>query len=753
MTRQTASETLEPTAPVVEEPAAPAADAVVGDAVEDPAPADDPAPDAVIGDPIEDEVASDATGADASATDQAPAVEEAPAAPDAPAAPADSQTDSPSTAASFTDGTTADNNSPPVEEAVAANPTIASDKADYAAGTRVVLSGSNWQGDTEVAIVVNDTYGSSWRREVTVTVSPEGTITDAFTLPEWFVSDYNIAATGVQSGRVAKSTFTDTANFIGLDFAAATPGTYDHATGGGAWNDKSKQYVVESLEGGDFICGDTVSFLQQIKLDGSQANPANPRNIELTYQFLLDTTGQTGVALGPVVDVQVNPNDTGNNNDGNSVVTWQADNNDETSVPPYFTPGKVNTLTVQVTDLENTEAVILRIDVVISCKFAGTPTGNLQASLTGANVTNTQEGAIPAGGQTVPFQSTADLVFPGRIIVDKVTDPSGALDLFDFEVSAPGSDLVPAYFESFELADATTPFASGNVNPSRAMIGKTDTLIAGSYTIKELTLPAGWHSGTLLCTSDVTGLSVEYDVQEAVVSLREGETITCTFQNILDTARLTLVKTVTNDNGGTAKDTDWTLTATGSTTISGQTGSTAVTEHVILPGTYSLSESAGPAGYTPSAWTCVGADSFTATSVTVGRDDDVTCTITNDDIAPKLHLRKVVVNDNGGTATVADFTLTANGAGANDLSGTSPVDSGAGLQADTWALSETDAGRLQRLGLESAWVARRTGRTSPSASAARPPARSPTTTSRRSCTCARSWSTTTVARPRLPTSP
>ena len=47
------------------------------------------------------------------------------------------------------------------------------------------------------------------------------------------------------------------------------------------------------------------------------------------------------------------------------------------------------------------------------------------------------------------------------------------------------------------------------------------------------------------------------------------------------------------------------------------------------------------------------------------------------------------MNNNGGTATVADFTLTANGAGSNDLSGTSPVDSGAGLQADTWALSET----------------------------------------------------------------
>ena len=42
------------------------------------------------------------------------------------------------------------------------------------------------------------------------------------------------------------------------------------------------------------------------------------------------------------------------------------------------------------------------------------------------------------------------------------------------------------------------------------------------------------------------------------------------------------------------------------------------------------------------------------------------------DIAPKLHLRKVVVNDNGGTQTVADFTLTANGAGRQRSVGHEP---------------------------------------------------------------------------------
>ena len=90
--------------------------------------------------------------------------------------------------------------------------------------------------------------------------------------------------------------------------------------------------------------------------------------------------------------------------------------------------------------------------------------------------------------------------------------------------------------------------------------------------------------------------------------------------------------------------------------------------------TWTLSETPA-AGYAASDWVCVGGTQGDATHITVGLAGEATCTTTtNDDIAPKLHLRKVVVNDNGGTKTVADFTLTADGTAANDLSGTSPVD-------------------------------------------------------------------------------
>ena len=122
--------------------------------------------------------------------------------------------------------------------------------------------------------------------------------------------------------------------------------------------------------------------------------------------------------------------------------------------------------------------------------------------------------------------------------------------------------------------------------------------------------------------------------------------------------------------------------------------------NIVHDGTFYVSETGGLTGYTSTLACTRNGTAFTpgATGSVVfaspankpeTNTDNVICTFTNTVVPPKLHLRKVVVNDNGGTATVANFTLTANGTGANDLSGTSPVDSGPSLLADTWTLSET----------------------------------------------------------------
>src|SRR5215213_4575845 len=87
-------------------------------------------------------------------------------------------------------------------------PAIQSDKADYAPGELVTLTGGNWQAGESVNIVVNDDAGQTWNRNVNVTADASGNITDSFNLPDWFVATYSVTATGAQSG-VATSTFTD----------------------------------------------------------------------------------------------------------------------------------------------------------------------------------------------------------------------------------------------------------------------------------------------------------------------------------------------------------------------------------------------------------------------------------------------------------------------------------------------------------------------------------------------------------------
>src|SRR3989338_4776240 len=52
------------------------------------------------------------------------------------------------------------------------------------------------------------------------------------------------------------------------------------------------------------------------------------------------------------------------------------------------------------------------------------------------------------------------------------------------------------------------------------------------------------------------------------------------------TGTLTLQKTVVNDNGGTAEDTDWTLSADGPESISGQEGDPEITSAEVTAGTY-----------------------------------------------------------------------------------------------------------------------------------------------------------------------
>src|SRR5215217_3988896 len=92
-----------------------------------------------------------------------------------------------------------------------AAPTIVSDKADYGPGDLVTLTGGNWQPGESVHVVVNDdgmNPDQPWLHDATVVADETGGISDQFNLPNWFVANYSVSATGELSGS-ATSAFTD----------------------------------------------------------------------------------------------------------------------------------------------------------------------------------------------------------------------------------------------------------------------------------------------------------------------------------------------------------------------------------------------------------------------------------------------------------------------------------------------------------------------------------------------------------------
>ena len=227
-----------------------------------------------------------------------------------------------------------------------------------------------------------------------------------------------------------------------------------------------------------------------------------------------------------------------------------------------------------------------------------------------------------------------------------VNDPAHLTLVKVVDNGTSGGTAVPADWTL--SATGPTPF-SGAGNSA----GVTDIEVEpGSYTLAESGGPAGYTAGAWSCTGGtLTGSTVEVE---------RGASVTCTIINTAQRAHLTLVKTVTNDNGGTALPTAWTLSAAGPTPISGATGSAGVTDIEVEPGSYTLAESGGPAGYTAGAWSCTGG-SLTGSSVEVTNGTSVTCTINNNDQPAQLTLVKKVINDNGGTKRPTAWTLSAQG--------------------------------------------------------------------------------------------
>jgi Prealbumin-like fold domain len=167
--------------------------------------------------------------------------------------------------------------------------------------------------------------------------------------------------------------------------------------------------------------------------------------------------------------------------------------------------------------------------------------------------------------------------------------------------------------------------------------GTIYALAPGTYTVSEDVPPLSGYK--------LAGFSGNCDASGTVV-LGLGANKSCTVTNSDTPAHLTLVKKVTNDNGGTKQVGDFVLKIDATTVKSGEVNDVNAGAHVV-------SEVNLP-GYKASAW---GGDCAADGSIALQPGDNKTCTITNDDVQSHLTVVKTVVNDNGGTKQVADVVL------------------------------------------------------------------------------------------------
>ena len=256
------------------------------------------------------------------------------------------------------------------------------------------------------------------------------------------------------------------------------------------------------------------------------------------------------------------------------------------------------------------------------------------------------------GNRDLPVQNGA-VIYPGKLTVVKDAQPDSTKE-FTFKTSGAG-------LSDFGLVD------DGVAGPPshRKVFDKIG--VFGSKTVTEDS-EADWDLESISCSGNSSKV-VDTGTRRATLNIQEGHTNECTFVNKRKTGTLRVVKTVTNDNGGTLGPDDFKLhVKDGATDVA---GSPDVGKVYTLPtGTYGVSEDKVD-GYELTGFSgdCVedANDSSTA-SVTVLAKQEVVCTLTNDDVAPELTVKKVVVNDDGGTAAPSAFTMNVTGSSVSDAS-------------------------------------------------------------------------------------
>jgi hypothetical protein len=266
---------------------------------------------------------------------------------------------------------------------------------------------------------------------------------------------------------------------------------------------------------------------------------------------------------------------------------------------------------------------------------------------------------IPTLGQNVSCTVSNDDVAATLVLNKSVNNNyGGTLTAADFDLTLTGVDTVH---------DAGVNYVDGNMPVITAGV---------AYTVSE-TPPSGYELVSIAC--------VDTDTQQAVANPFTptlGQNVSCTVTNDDIAPTLVLSKRVINDDTGDLTPADFALTLTGADTVhdAGVDYASGDMPAIVAGISYEVSETPPP-GYAVESIVCTDTDTqqTVANPFTPALGQNLSCIITNDDVAPTLVLTKVVINDDSGSLTPADFDLTLTGAdtvhdsGVDYVSGNMPV--------------------------------------------------------------------------------
>ncbi|MFK4834629.1 hypothetical protein ACI3KY_02750 [Microbacterium sp. ZW T2_14] len=238
-----------------------------------------------------------------------------------------------------------------------------------------------------------------------------------------------------------------------------------------------------------------------------------------------------------------------------------------------------------------------------------------------------------------------------------VNDNGGSATASEWKLTGTPATLAGLSATTVTGSETQVPASTFQVRP-RHTYTLTESSVPG-YQFQKLQQLVGGSWVDVLANADPAGFPRKDGNGNWLIQVAGLDTPVYRFVNDDVAPKLTLLKEVVNNNGGVAVKTDWTLSATtpGGPSISGVTGTPAVSGQNVEAGVvYTLGESA-IAGYDLSTLSCTGYAGTTKGSptLTLKPGDDVTCTFTNDDLPGKLTLVKVVDASNGGTAVAADW--------------------------------------------------------------------------------------------------